>query len=103
MISMVAELKNVFLLDTLLLRKELNKAFEPTTYWQACKEQHWIEAMNKEKKALYDNDTLEITELPSERKVIGIFNLDVKAKMIVTYQINQDMHISNNAKKARKR
>ncbi|GJZ75819.1 hypothetical protein Tco_0640284, partial [Tanacetum coccineum] len=35
----------------------LNKAFEPTTYWQACKEQNWIEAINKEMKALYDNDT----------------------------------------------
>ncbi|GJT80778.1 hypothetical protein Tco_1055120 [Tanacetum coccineum] len=36
---------------------ELNKAFEPKTYWQACKEQHSIDAMNKEMKALYDNDT----------------------------------------------
>ncbi|GKD77380.1 hypothetical protein Tco_1340001 [Tanacetum coccineum] len=36
---------------------ELNKAFEPKTYWQACKEKHWIEAMNKEMNALYDNDT----------------------------------------------
>nr|GEZ54844.1 ribonuclease H-like domain-containing protein [Tanacetum cinerariifolium] len=41
-------------------------AFGPKTYWQACKEQHWIEAM----KALYDNDTWEITELPSDRKAI---------------------------------
>nr|GEY22800.1 putative reverse transcriptase, RNA-dependent DNA polymerase, Gag-polypeptide of LTR copia-type [Tanacetum cinerariifolium] len=30
------------------------------------KEHHWIEAM----KALYDNDTWEITELPSDRKAI---------------------------------
>ncbi|GJZ59512.1 hypothetical protein Tco_0615328 [Tanacetum coccineum] len=49
---------------------ELNKAFEPKTYWQACKEQHWIEAMNKEMDALYGNDTWDMTELPSDRKAI---------------------------------
>ncbi|GKD94178.1 ribonuclease H-like domain-containing protein [Tanacetum coccineum] len=49
---------------------KLNKAFELNSYWQACKEQHLIEAMNKEMKALYDNDTWEITELPSDRKTI---------------------------------
>ncbi|GKD00693.1 ribonuclease H-like domain-containing protein [Tanacetum coccineum] len=36
---------------------ELNKAFEPKNYWEACKDQHWIEAMNKEMDALYRNDT----------------------------------------------
>ncbi|GJR18124.1 UBN2 domain-containing protein [Tanacetum coccineum] len=50
---------------------ELNKDFEPTTYWQACKEQHWIDAMNKEMKALYDNDTWEITDLTKGGKSIG--------------------------------
>ncbi|GKE03885.1 ribonuclease H-like domain-containing protein, partial [Tanacetum coccineum] len=50
---------------------ELYKAFEPKTYWQACKEQHWIEAMNKEMDVLYGNDTWDITELPSDRKAIG--------------------------------
>ncbi|GKA66474.1 ribonuclease H-like domain-containing protein [Tanacetum coccineum] len=36
---------------------ELNKAFESKNYWEACKDQHWIEAMNKEIDALYRNDT----------------------------------------------
>ncbi|GKB86196.1 zf-CCHC domain-containing protein, partial [Tanacetum coccineum] len=39
--------------------------------WQACKEQHWIDAINKEMKALYDNDTWEITDLTKGRKSIG--------------------------------
>ncbi|GJT62024.1 ribonuclease H-like domain-containing protein [Tanacetum coccineum] len=29
-------------------------------YWEACKDQHWIEAMNKEIDSLYRNDTWEI-------------------------------------------
>ncbi|GJY31059.1 ribonuclease H-like domain-containing protein [Tanacetum coccineum] len=61
---------------------KLNKAFEPNTYWQAYKEQHWIEAMNKEMKALYDNDTWEITNLPYDRKSIGskwVFKITYKS------------------------
>ncbi|GKA03320.1 hypothetical protein Tco_0676101 [Tanacetum coccineum] len=50
---------------------ELNKAFEQKTYWQACKEHHWIEVMNKEMTALYDNDTWDITDLLSDRQAIG--------------------------------
>ncbi|GJU78725.1 putative RNA-directed DNA polymerase [Tanacetum coccineum] len=47
---------------------ELNKDFEPKNYWEACKDQHWIEAMNKEMDALYRNDTWEICDLPKDRK-----------------------------------
>ncbi|GJT35936.1 putative RNA-directed DNA polymerase [Tanacetum coccineum] len=57
--------------ENLCFATELNKAFEPRNYREACKDQHWIEAMNKEMKALYDNDTWEITELPLGRKSIG--------------------------------
>ncbi|GKB53711.1 ribonuclease H-like domain-containing protein [Tanacetum coccineum] len=57
---------NEFVVDS-----KLNKAFELRNYREACKDQHWIEAMNKEMKALYDNDTWEITELPLGRKSIG--------------------------------
>ncbi|PWA87488.1 hypothetical protein CTI12_AA130010 [Artemisia annua] len=32
---------------------------------------HWKEAMNTEMKALYENDTFEIVELPGDRKAIG--------------------------------
>ncbi|GKA55531.1 ribonuclease H-like domain-containing protein [Tanacetum coccineum] len=49
---------------------ELNKSFEPKNYWEACKDQHWVEAMNKEMDALYRNDTWEITDLPKDRKSI---------------------------------
>ncbi|GKC31486.1 ribonuclease H-like domain-containing protein [Tanacetum coccineum] len=50
---------------------ELNKAFEPKNYWEACKDQHWIKAMNKKMDALYRNDTWEICDLPKDRKSIG--------------------------------
>ncbi|GJT96410.1 ribonuclease H-like domain-containing protein [Tanacetum coccineum] len=45
-----------------------------------------IEAMNKEMKALYDNDTWEITELPSDRKAIGS-----KWVFKITYKSNGDI------------
>nr|GFC14735.1 ribonuclease H-like domain-containing protein [Tanacetum cinerariifolium] len=50
---------------------ELKKSFEPKTFYEASKDQHWIEAMNNEMDALYRNDTWEITDLPIGRKVIG--------------------------------
>ncbi|GJV81029.1 ribonuclease H-like domain-containing protein [Tanacetum coccineum] len=50
---------------------ELNKAFKPKNYWEACKDQHWIEAMNKEMNALYRNDTWEFCDLPKDRKYIS--------------------------------
>ncbi|PWA97255.1 ribonuclease H-like domain-containing protein [Artemisia annua] len=50
---------------------KLNKLSEPKNYWEASKTQHWKEAMNTEMKALYENDTFEIVELPSDRKAIG--------------------------------
>nr|GEX47770.1 ribonuclease H-like domain-containing protein [Tanacetum cinerariifolium] len=50
---------------------ELNKSFEPKTFYEASKDQHWIEAMNNEMDALYRNNTWEITDLPIGRKAIG--------------------------------
>nr|GEV58451.1 ribonuclease H-like domain-containing protein [Tanacetum cinerariifolium] len=38
---------------------------------EACKDQQWVEAMNKEIDALYRNNTWEITDLPKDRKSIG--------------------------------
>ena len=50
---------------------KLNKLSEPKNYLEASKTQHWKEAMNTEMNALYENDTFEIVELPSDRKAIG--------------------------------
>ncbi|GJV66205.1 ribonuclease H-like domain-containing protein [Tanacetum coccineum] len=61
---------------------ELNKNLEPKTYWQACKDQHWIKAINNEMDALYRNDTWELTELHKDRKAIGskwVFKIKYKS------------------------
>nr|GEY88697.1 ribonuclease H-like domain-containing protein [Tanacetum cinerariifolium] len=52
---------------------ELNKSFGLKNYWESCKDQHWIEAMNKKMDAFYGNDTWEICDLPKDRKSVGIF------------------------------
>ncbi|GJZ83389.1 ribonuclease H-like domain-containing protein [Tanacetum coccineum] len=39
--------------------------------FEASKDQHWVDEMNNEMNALYNNDTLEIIELPKGRKAIG--------------------------------
>nr|GEX83670.1 ribonuclease H-like domain-containing protein [Tanacetum cinerariifolium] len=53
---------------------ELNKSIEPKSFWEACKSQHWVDAMNKEMDALYENHTWDITNLPSGRKAINGYN-----------------------------
>ncbi|GJX44191.1 ribonuclease H-like domain-containing protein [Tanacetum coccineum] len=50
---------------------ELNKSHEPKTFWETSSNQHWVDAINKEMDALYDNNTWEIIELPSNKKAIG--------------------------------
>nr|GFA67134.1 hypothetical protein [Tanacetum cinerariifolium] len=40
--------------------------------YKACKDQHWVEAINKEMDALYKNDTWEITDVLLGRKSIGV-------------------------------
>nr|GEU73398.1 putative reverse transcriptase, RNA-dependent DNA polymerase, Gag-polypeptide of LTR copia-type [Tanacetum cinerariifolium] len=50
---------------------ELNNSFKSNTFYEASKDQHWIEAMNNKMDVLYRNDTWEITDLPTGRKAIG--------------------------------
>nr|GEX62186.1 ribonuclease H-like domain-containing protein [Tanacetum cinerariifolium] len=49
----------------------LNKSYEPSSYKEASKDINWIDAMNNEILALYENDTWELVELPFGRKPIG--------------------------------
>lgn len=44
---------------------------DPTTFVQATKHMHWVDAMNKELAALEMNNTWEVTELPHSKKSIG--------------------------------
>ncbi|GKB57187.1 ribonuclease H-like domain-containing protein [Tanacetum coccineum] len=50
---------------------ELKENLEAKSFWQACKDQHWIEAIKNEMDVLYRNDTWELIGLPKDRKAIG--------------------------------
>nr|GEU36268.1 retrovirus-related Pol polyprotein from transposon TNT 1-94 [Tanacetum cinerariifolium] len=49
----------------------LNKSTKPETYYEAIKDNNWVEAMNNEIKALNRNNTWTIKDLPAGRKPIG--------------------------------
>ncbi|GKD31548.1 ribonuclease H-like domain-containing protein, partial [Tanacetum coccineum] len=49
----------------------LNKGHEPSSYEEAMNDINWINAMNEEMNALYENKTWDITDLPLNRKPIG--------------------------------
>ncbi|KAL0291229.1 UNVERIFIED_CONTAM: Retrovirus-related Pol polyprotein from transposon RE2, partial [Sesamum angustifolium] len=49
----------------------LSSIQEPRTFSQACKNPHWVEAMEKELYALENNETWELTTLPRDKKSIG--------------------------------
>ncbi|GKB56175.1 putative RNA-directed DNA polymerase, partial [Tanacetum coccineum] len=49
----------------------IDRSFEPHTYFQASKDPKWIEAMAKEIKALKDNKTWILTQLPPGKSAIG--------------------------------
>ncbi|GJW80547.1 putative RNA-directed DNA polymerase [Tanacetum coccineum] len=57
--------------DNFMFVSILNKSFEPSSFEEASKDVNWINAMNDEMKALYENDTWELVELPLGRKAIG--------------------------------
>ncbi|GJZ06794.1 ribonuclease H-like domain-containing protein [Tanacetum coccineum] len=56
---------------------KLNKSKEPKTFWEASSSQHWVDAMNKEMDALYENGTWDIVDLPPGRKAIDNKWLDI--------------------------
>ncbi|GJX19485.1 ribonuclease H-like domain-containing protein [Tanacetum coccineum] len=49
----------------------LNKSIEPSSFEEASKDINWINAMNEELHALYENNTWELCDLPAGRKPIG--------------------------------
>ncbi|GJW48230.1 ribonuclease H-like domain-containing protein [Tanacetum coccineum] len=49
----------------------LNKGHEPSSYEEAMNDINWVNAMNEEMNALYENKTWDITDLPLNRKPIG--------------------------------
>ncbi|CAM8972042.1 unnamed protein product [Rhodiola kirilowii] len=49
---------------------QITDAKEPSSYSKACKESHWIDAMNKEILALEANHTWILTELPSDKTLV---------------------------------
>ncbi|GKD07093.1 ribonuclease H-like domain-containing protein, partial [Tanacetum coccineum] len=49
----------------------LNKSVEPSSFEEASKDINWINAMNEELHALYENNTWELCDLPAGRKPIG--------------------------------
>nr|GEZ48781.1 ribonuclease H-like domain-containing protein [Tanacetum cinerariifolium] len=48
----------------------LNKSYEPFSFEEASKDINWINAMNNEMQALYENGTYELVDLPIGRKTI---------------------------------
>ncbi|GKB57379.1 ribonuclease H-like domain-containing protein [Tanacetum coccineum] len=70
----------------------LKKSTKPKTYYEAIKDNNWIEAMNNEIEALNRNNTWTITELPVGRKLIGckwLFKLKYKS----TRELDRKAHL----------
>nr|GEV52780.1 hypothetical protein [Tanacetum cinerariifolium] len=51
----------------------LNKSYEPSSFEEVSKDINWINAMNNEMQALYENGTWKLVDLPIRRKAIGIY------------------------------
>lgn len=72
--------------DVRCFATNLNKSVEPKHYHEACNDPNWVDAMNQEMNALYQNQTWEITDLPSGRKPIGC-----KWIYKIKYKLNGDV------------
>ncbi|GKC15825.1 ribonuclease H-like domain-containing protein, partial [Tanacetum coccineum] len=49
----------------------VNKIFKPKSYEEAALDKNWVQAMNEEMQALYENNTWDLVELPRNRRAIG--------------------------------
>nr|GEV70796.1 retrotransposon-related protein [Tanacetum cinerariifolium] len=63
---------------------------------EACKDQHWIEAINKEMDAFYRNDNWEFYDLPKDIKSIGIDETFSPVVKIVTVRCLINIAMQNN-------
>ena len=61
----------------------LSNLQEPISYDQACKDKGWIDAMQSELSTLEQNNTWELTELPSGKRAIG-------SKWVYKIKLNPD-------------
>ncbi|KAL0293767.1 UNVERIFIED_CONTAM: Retrovirus-related Pol polyprotein from transposon RE1 [Sesamum angustifolium] len=66
----------------------LSSLQEPRTYYQASKDDKWVEAMNQELTALEKNDTWDLVELPPGKKAIG-------SRWVLKLKLNPDESIAD--------
>ncbi|GKD04394.1 putative RNA-directed DNA polymerase [Tanacetum coccineum] len=62
---------SVLSFENFVFVSNLNKSYEPSSFEEASKDVNWINAMNNEMQALYENGTWELVDLPIGRKAIG--------------------------------
>lgn len=60
---------------------------DPITYEEASKDEKWIKAMNEEISSIENNDTWELTTLPSHKSPIGV-------KWVFKTKTNPDVSIN---------
>ncbi|GJX00791.1 ribonuclease H-like domain-containing protein [Tanacetum coccineum] len=64
----------------------MNKSSEPSSFEEASKDINWINAMNEERSALYENATWDLVDLPAGRKPIGskwVYKIKLKSTGIL--------------------
>ncbi|GKC94135.1 hypothetical protein Tco_1159577 [Tanacetum coccineum] len=69
--------------ENLCFASGLNKSIEPTCYEDVILDNNWIDAMNAEIEALNKNQTWIITDLSTNRKVIGNGSLKLNINLVV--------------------
>ncbi|GKA86170.1 ribonuclease H-like domain-containing protein [Tanacetum coccineum] len=61
---------SVLSFENFMFVSNLNKSYKPSSFEEASKDINWINAMNNEMQALYENGTWELVDLPIGRKAI---------------------------------